>query len=129
MKYAMINDNEVFFKVQLMCEALEVSRSGYYDWRNREESNRDKENKILALEIKAIFEREKQRPGSPRITKRLQAVGLNVGKNRVAKIMREHGWRAKGSKKFKATTNSNHNLPVAPNLLQQNFEATHPNHK
>lgn len=129
MKYTIINANEAFFKVQRMCQALDVSRSGYYDWRSREDSNHAKEDNMLAAEINAIFEHEKQRPGSPRITRRLRAAGRNVGKNRVAKIMRAHGWRAKGSRKFKATTNSNHSLPVAPNLLQQNFEATYPNQK
>ena len=125
----MIKENEQFFQVQMMCCVLNVSRSGYYDWLTRPESTRALENKKLAEEIKEIFDREKQRPGSPRITKRLRASGRYVGKNRVANIMREQGWRAKGSKKFKATTNSRHNLPVAPNLLQQNFEAIHPNQK
>ena len=77
----------------------------------------------LASTFKAIYDDEKHRVGSPRITKRLQASGYAVGRNRVARIMCQEGWRAKGVKKFKATTNSRHNLPVAPNLLQQNFEA------
>ncbi len=125
----MIKENEQFFQVQMMCRVFEVSRSGYYDWLNRPESNRKLENKALAEEIKKIFDHEKQRSGSPRITRRLKTAGYRVSKNRVANIMRVQGWRAKGSKKFKATTNSRHNLPVAPNLLQQNFEATQPNQK
>lgn len=129
MKYAVIKANEKSFKVQMMCRLLGVSRSGYYDWNMRPASARALENKRLAVEIKEIYDREKQRPGSPRITKSLRASGYRVGKNRVANIMRQQGWRAKGSKKFKATTNSRHNLPVAPNLLQQNFEATQPNQK
>lgn len=64
-----------------------------------------------------------------RIAKRLKAEGTNVGRHRVARIMRIHGWRAKVARKYKATTNSNHNLPVAPNLLEQNFTAYHPNEK
>ena len=125
----MIKANEQFFGIQMMCRVLEVSRAGYYDWLKRPESARTIENKQLAAEIKEIYDREKQRSGSPRITKRLRGLGRNVGKNRVANIMRKQGWRAKGTKKFKATTNSRHNLPVAPNLLEQKFEADKPNQK
>lgn len=76
-----------------------------------------------------IFDKEKQRTGAVRITKKLKKMGKTAGKNRVARIMRKKGWRAKGARKFKATTNSNHHLPVAPNLLEQNFEANKPNEK
>ena len=113
----------------MMCRVLGVSCSGYYDWVKRPPSNREQENEKLSLQIKEIFDSEKQRVGSPRITRRLRMVGHKVGKNRVAKIMRNKGWRAKGVKKFKATTNSRHNLAVAPNLLEQDFEAKNPNEK
>ena len=106
-----------------------MSRSGYYAWEKQPESLRSQENARLANAIKVIYDDEKQRAGSPRITKRLQALGCVIGKNRVARIMRQEGLRAKGVKKFKATTNSHHNLPVAPNLLQQDFEAARPNEK
>ena len=112
-----------------MFKVLSVSRSGYYAWEQSPESLREQENKKLAHQIKAIYDDEKQRVGSPRVTERLKIFGCKVGKNRVARIMRQEGWRAKGVKKFKATTNSRHNLPVAPNLLQQNFEASRPNQK
>lgn len=78
---------------------------------------------LLGAYIKAIFDDEKSRSGAPRITQRLKQAGESVSKHRVARIMRENGWRAKAAKKYKATTNSNHQLPVAPNLLQQNFLA------
>jgi transposase InsO family protein len=61
--------------------------------------------------------------GLPRIVQRLKQEGQSVGRHRVARIMRNHGWRAKAAKKYKATTNINHSLPVAPNRLEQNFEA------
>ena len=115
--------------MRMMCRVLSVSRSGYYDWVKRPESSRAQANAQLAVEIKDIYDNEKQRVGSPRITKRLRNAGRMVGKNRIARIMRQQGWRAKGVKKFKATTNSRHNLPVAPNILQQNFEAEQPNQK
>lgn len=129
MKYAAIKDNKAFFRMKMMCQVLSVSRSGYYAWEKVSVSLRRQETLKLTHEIKAIYEGEKQRVGSPRITKRLQASGYRVGKNRVARIMHEQGWRAKRARKFKATTNSRHHLPVAPNLLQQYFEAAWPNQK
>ena len=80
-------------------------------------------------EIKRVFDDEKSRIGSPRVTKRLNDEGHRVSRHTVAKIMKTKGWRAKAARKYKATTNSNHNLPVAPNLLAQNFEAAEPDQK
>jgi putative transposase len=125
----MIKQNELYFNVRMMCTLLKVSASGYYEWVHRSPSKRAEENAELAEQIKAIFEAEKHRAGSIRITEKIRQTGKKVGKNRVARIMRNKGWRAKGSRKFKATTNSNHNLPVAPNLLEQNFQADYPNQK
>lgn len=113
----------------MMCRVLSLSRSSYYDWLKRPESHQKLENKKLAVEIKEIYDREKQRPGSPRIARVMRASGRSVGKNRIANVMRQNGWRAKGAKKYKATTNSRHNLPVAPNILQQDFEAEQPDQK
>ena len=112
-----------------MCRLLSVSSSGYYDWCDRPASLRSQENTLLAQKIRDIFNKEKSRAGAKRIAKRLKAEGTTVSRHRVARIMRLHGWRAKAARKFKATTNSNHSLPVAPNLLQQNFEASRPNEK
>lgn len=112
-----------------MCRLLTVSVSGYYSWLNREPSLREKENIKLACKIKAIFDDEKSRSGAPRITKRLNAEGEPAGRHCVASIMKQHGWRARAAKKYKATTNSNHKLPVSPNLLEQDFSAQKPNEK
>jgi putative transposase len=125
----MIKENRSNFEIRMMCDLLGVSPSGYYEWVKRTPSKREQENEVLAIKIKEIFDSEKQRPGSPRITRKLRKAGQKVGKNRVASIMRKKGWRAKGARKFKATTNSNHSLPVAPNLLDQDFEASQPNQK
>ena len=89
----------------------------------------NKESIRYRKKIKAIFDDEKGRAGAPRITRRLNHEGESVGKHRVARIMRKNGWRTKVAKKFKATTNSNHQLPVSPNLLQQNFFDYKPNEK
>ena len=125
----MIKINEGEFPVSMMCRMVDVSRSGYYGWKRHSPSKRSQANKALSENIKRIFEDEKARAGSPRITRRLQDEGLSASHNRVAKIMRDNGWRAKAAKKYKATTNSNHTLPVAPNLLEQNFEADVPDQK
>ena len=125
----MIKSNENQFPIGMMCRMLSVSRSGYYRWKQQPISDRSRANQLLTDDIKRIFDDEKGCPGSPRITQRLQAEGKSVGRHRVAKIMRDNGWRAKAAKKYKATTNSNHSLPVAPNLLEQNFEADLPDQK
>jgi len=125
----MIKTNENQFPVGMMCRMLSDSRSGYYSWRDRPPSSRDQANRILAAEIKRVFDDEKGRPGSPRISRRLQEEGIPAGRHRVAKLMRDNGLRAKAAKKYKATTNSNHSLPVAPNLLEQNFTADAPDQK
>lgn len=123
MKYAMMKEESKRFSLKLICRMLSVSASGYYAWLHRKPSLKKQSDDALSKKIKAIFEDEKSRAGAPRITKRLNHEGESVGKHRVARIMRKNGWRAKAAKKFKATTNSNHHLPVAPNLLQQNFYA------
>lgn len=125
----MINDNMSYFPVRMMCRALSASPSGYYDWLNRVPSDRTKANDTLAIKIKEMFDKHKARAGAIRITKQLKAEGESAGRHRIAKIMRKNGWRARAAKKYKATTNSNHTLPVAPNLLEQNFRAMRPNQK
>lgn len=119
----MIRRYEATFAVRLMCRLLGVPVSSYYDWRQRPVSRRDQANRELTVEIKRVFDAEKGRSGSPRVTKRLHTEGFLVNRKRVASIMRANAWRARAAKKFKATTNSRHHLPVSPNLLQQNFEA------
>jgi putative transposase len=125
----MVKENINHVSVRMMCKLLSISTSGYYAWRDRSQSKRSQENAILAAKIKAVFDEEYARSGAKRIKKRLNLEGIKVSHHHVARIMRANGWRAKAAKKFKATTNSNHKLPVAPNLLQQNFSASKPNEK
>lgn len=110
-----------------MCRVLEASRSGFYDWRNRPRGKRREENEKLLMAIRESFHTSKRNYGSPRIKEDLRAKGIRCGKNRVAKIMKANGIVAKSKRKFRATTNSKHNLPVAENLLKQKFVATGPN--
>jgi len=129
MKYATIRRHEACHTVALMCRVLTVSRSGYYAWRSRPPSDRAQANTRLAVDVHRIFKEHKGRAGSPRITKQLSTEGQRVGKNRVAGVMQVEQLRAKAARKYKATTNSNHKLPVAPNLLRQDFTASAPNQK
>jgi transposase InsO family protein len=129
MKYAMIRKHETSYKVAMMCRVLAVSRSGYYGWRDRPPSGRAQADTRLAADVRRVFDEHKGRAGAVRIAKQLRTEGQRVGKNRVARVMQMEGLRAKAARKYKATTNSNHTLPVAPNLLEQDFTASAPNQK
>ena len=111
-----------------MCQALNVSRSGYYAYINRPESKRSVENRALLKTIKDIHTSSHRIYGSPQITKNLPP-GQKASRGRVARLMRTNGIRSKVAKKYKATTNSKHNLPVAENIVNQNFEASKPSEK
>jgi len=125
----MIQTHEAQFKVQLMCRVMNVSPSGYYDWRERGPSTRTQARTQLDAQVKQAFIVEKGRIGALRVTRRLKTQGHRAGHNQVAQSLRRQGLRAKGARKYKATTNSNHSLPVAPNILQQDFSAAHCNQK
>jgi transposase InsO family protein len=125
----MIQHHEGQHAVVLMCRVLKVSRSGYYDWRGRPPSDREQANVQLAADVQRVFTEHKGRAGAPRITQHLREEGQAVGKNRVASVMQAERLRAKAARRYKATTNSNHNLPVAKNLLEQDFTADAPNCK
>jgi putative transposase len=109
-----------------MAKMMEVTRSGYYKWRRRKPNTK---NQALLIQIHEIQRDVKFRYGSPRITKTLRRMGIKVGHNKVAKLMRENGINARYSKKYMITTNSSHNFKPVPNLLNQNFKATKMNQK
>ena len=127
MKYCFIDQHRSCHGVKKMCRVIGASRSGYYRWRKQPQSKRRKENEKILMEIKESHINSRRTYGSPRITDELRSKGIKCGRNRVARIMKMHGIVAKAAKKFKATTNSKHNLPVAENLLNQNFETEKPN--
>ena len=126
MKFQFIADHRGIFNVGRMCALLNVSRSGFYSWLTRPESRRSVENRALEDKIRVLHAASYGIYGSPKIHRDLTDAGVRCGKNRVARIMREAGIRSRTKKKFKATTNSRHNLPVAPNLLNQKFAADAP---
>ncbi len=110
-----------------MCQALKVSKSGYYAWLRRPESQRARQNRQLLGQIRVVHERSRKTYGSPRVTAELHAEGVRCSENRVTRLMRLGGIRAKTKRKFKATTDSRHGHPVAPNLLDRQFTVDRPN--
>jgi transposase InsO family protein len=124
-------EHEGTFRVSAMSRVLQVSRSGFYAWckRQSQPSPRQQRRKRLDKVVKEAFDARKGRSGSPRLVLDLADEGHQHDRKTVAASMRRQGLRAKAAKKFKATTNSKHNLPVAPNLLNQDFTATAPNQK
>ena len=103
----------------MACETLDISRSGYYAWLDRPESERAQANAALLPRIAAIHAKSKQTYGSPRVAAELRAEGVLCGENRVAKIMRENQIASEAIRKFKVTTtDSNHDLPIADRIFE-----------
>lgn len=111
----------------MMCEVFGVSPSAYYEWEREQVSARQRADAELLAQIRAIFAEFRGLYGATRIHDELCKKGVRVSRKRVARLMREHGIRAKTVRKYKPTTDSNHSLPVAPNLLNQCFCVTEPN--
>lgn len=126
MIFRFIRNHQSRFPVGLMCKALGVSRSGYYAWQKRPESKRKRQDRNLKARIRQVHKESRGTYGSPRIHLELNDLGETCGRHRVARLMREDGLKAKVKKRYKATTDSKHNLPVAPNLLQRNFDPAAP---
>ena len=120
-KYNFVEVSRSEYRIKRICRAIEVSESGYNSWRRGEGKKRKTEDKQLTEEIKWIFEKNKSRYGSPRIEKELRKKGVKTSPKRVARLMQENGLKARTKRKYRATTNSKHNLPVAKNLLKQDF--------
>ena len=128
MKYAWIDTQRKAYPLPAMCETLTVSISGYRAWKRGGSPKRKRltDAQLLAL-IQAIHQELKGAYGSPRMVRELRSRGFPAGKQRVERLMREHGIRARHQRRYKATTDSKHALPVAPNLLDRNFAPQAPN--
>jgi putative transposase len=125
-RFAFIYEEKANYPVAFMCRHLEVSRSGYHAWEGRPESKRAREDKALAVEVASIFEENKHRYGSPRVHRELRARGRTVGRKRVVRLMQAQGLAARKRARFVRTTDSNHDHPVAPNVLDRNFSPSEP---
>ena len=127
MKFTFIAAQKAWAPVAVLCKVLEVSRSGFYAWDERGRSTRSSEDAKLAVHILAAFKTGRGGYGSPRVQEELlKADGIAVSRKRVARIMRELGLVGRRKRRFKATTDSKHNLPVAENVLDRNFEVDAP---
>jgi putative transposase len=127
MTFRFIEAHKAQWPVRLLCQALEVSTAGYYAWQRRPVSARRRRRDALVVEIRAIHGEVKARYGSPRVHAELAARGRDCCVNTVAKLMRDNGIAAKTARKFRQTTDSNHDLPVAENLLDRRFDPESPN--
>ena len=135
MRYAWVASNKKQWPVSMVCDLLEVSTSGYFAHQRRQGAdkpskpgaNRRISNEALLAHIRAIHAEVRGEYGWPKMCKELVARGIRVGKERVRRTMQEHGIKARGKRKFVVTTDSKHDLPIAPNLLQRNFTADAPN--
>ena len=117
--------------MSLSCEVLGVSTSGYHEYRRRSGTPAPPGKRIgndaLLVHIRAAHAESRGEYGWPRVWKQLLINGIRVGKERVRRLMHDHGIKARGKRKFKATTDSNHSMPVAPNLLARDFSPAAPN--
>ena len=128
MRFRQIEDQRGIWPVRIMCDALSVSASGYYAWRSRPESARKIANRGLLDDIQRVHAHHRERYGEPRIHAELRAEGQIISRKRIERVMRRHGIRARAPRRYRVcTTDSKHSLPVAANLLDQNFVAERPN--
>ena len=127
MKFRCIETHKRTFPLTLMFRALQVSSTGYYEWKDRDHDRRLREETRVIRIIEKIHQGSRYTYGSPRIHAYLTALGEHYSKSTVERLMRKYGIRAKTKRRFKATTNSKHKLPVADNVLDRNFSPTAPN--
>ena len=125
--FQLVEAEKAHYPVTVLCEVLGVSRSGYYDWKGRPCCERSKADAQLAVQIAAAHTKSRKRYGSPRVHRALRRKGIRVGKKRVERLMREKGIVARQKRRFRRTTDSNHSDPIAPNVVQRQFEPSAPN--
>jgi putative transposase len=121
-KFVFIAAEKALYPVRMLCALLEVSRSGYYAWVDRPAAPKTISDAQLVLEIKAAMARGHGAYGSPRVHRELRARGIRVSKKRIERLMRENGLVARQKRRFVHTTDSHHEHPIAPNVLDRNFD-------
>ena len=129
MRFRLIDTAKKAFPVQRLCKVLGVSPSGYFAWKDRPASRRQRDDMVLLAHVRSAFALSNGTYGSPRMTRELQDDGHLVGRRRTARLMRENGLRARQKRRFKRTTDSHHAWPVAPNIIDQDFTAERPDKK
>ncbi|MCD9020442.1 IS3 family transposase [Cohnella sp. NL03-T5] len=108
---------------------LQVSRSGYYKWKDRPERDRARQLREWTDQVKGVYDQSSQLYGSPKVAEKLHQQGVSVSTRAVIRIMNKQQWRSRTIKKYNATTNSKHHFPVQVNVLNQEFTASKPNEK
>jgi transposase InsO family protein len=126
-KFAFIAEKKVAFPVAVLCRVLAVSASGYYASIGRPVSHHVRRDEELLRRVRSSHHTSKRRYGSPRVHADLKASGAKVGRKRVARLMKENKLVAVTRRRFRTTTDSRHDFPIAPNLLERNFTAANPN--
>ena len=129
MRFAFIDVEKALYPLRILCRVLRVSRSGYYAWRDRKPSVRALDDERLRPKVVEAFKVGRGTYGSPRVLDELIDQGFEIGRRRVARLMRELGLRGVSPRKFRVTTDSDHNHAIAENLLARDFEAKRPNEK
>jgi putative transposase len=127
MIYRFVRKHTEKFRVGKMCRVFKVSRTAYYRWLAKPVSQHKVQDKIIKEQIVKIYQESRKTYGSPRIHRKLGKQGIHCGKKRVERLMREAKIQAIQKHKFKVTTDSKHNLPVADNILNRNFDVSGPN--
>jgi putative transposase len=127
--FAFIQAHQEQWPVAVLCDTLGVSRAGFYAWQKRPRSTQQQRRDALLAEIRAIHSAVKERYGSPRVAEELARRGVPCCVNTVAKLMHDQDIRAKSARKFRHTTDSNHSLPVADNVLDRQFDPQGPNER
>lgn len=127
MKYRFIEDHKDAYRVRSLCAALGVSRSGYYEWRDRQPSRRAEENQRLLQRIREVHRASRENYGAYKTWKALRAEGESCGENRVARLRQAHGIVAKRIVLFRRAYANRNSAPPAPNLLDRDFTAARPN--
>jgi putative transposase len=126
-RYAWIKQHINEFSVSSTCRFMNVSRSAYYAWLERSQTTLEKEDIELIEMIKVLFKKGRENYGTRRLKKALAGKGWYISRRRIGRLMRIAGIACKTRRKFKVTTDSKHSLPIAPNRLDRQFRATHPN--
>ena len=129
MRYQFIDAQSASMPVVRLCAFMGVSSSGYYAWKKRPASARQRKDMVLLARIKDRFEVSGRTYGARRVAADLAGDGMPVGRHRVARLMRDNKLKVERKRKFKRTTDSHHCKPVAPNLLEQDFSCTGPAQK
>jgi putative transposase len=128
-RFAFIGAEQARHSVAILCRCLRVTRSGFYAWQHRPVSGHAVRDRQLRTLIRTSHESSRRSYGSPRVHADLHAQGIAIRRKRVARLMRQDGLRARVRKRFRVTTMSDHDQPIAANVLARQFAAEHPNQR